>query len=51
MKNLTKSQQERKKFLDGIMLEYYYEKNDINSTLEFLAHMYKEYYNILDGKV
>lgn len=35
--------QERKAFLDNIMREYYYEKNNVEMTLEFLSHMLYEY--------
>lgn len=34
---------ERKKQLDQIMREYYYEKNDMETTVEFLVYMYHEY--------
>ena len=38
----------RKAFLDDIMREYYYEKNNVDMTLEFLAHMYREYEKLID---
>ena len=43
---MTKKQQERKAYLDQLMREYYYEKNDIDATIEFLAVMYAEYRKI-----
>ena len=41
-----KEQQERKQYLDQLMREYYYEKNNIDATIEFLAVMYTEYRKI-----
>ena len=43
---MTKKQQQRKAELDQLMREYYYEKNEIDSTLEFLAVMFAEYHKI-----
>lgn len=37
----------RKKELDQIMREYYYEKNDIETTVEFLQTMFLEYVKII----
>ena len=44
---MTKKQQERKAYLDQLMREYYYEKNEIDSILEFLAVMFAEYHKIM----
>ena len=41
--------EDRKAFLDNIMKEYYYEKNSVDETLEFLAHMFNEYEKLIDG--
>ena len=38
----------RKAFLDNIMKEYYYEKNNVEMTLEFLSHMFNEYEKLID---
>lgn len=40
--------EKRKAFLDNIMREYYYEKNNVDMTLEFLSHMFKEYEKLID---
>ena len=40
---LTKEQKLRKQQLDQMMSEYYYQKNSIKDTMEFLAFMYREY--------
>lgn len=40
--------QERKAFLDKLMHEYYYEKNNVEMTLEFLEYMHNEYEKLLD---
>lgn len=37
----------RKKELDQIMREYYYEKNDIETTVDFLQTMFIEYAKII----
>lgn len=40
--------QERKAFLDNIMKEYYYEKNNVEMTLEFLSYMFTEYEKLIN---
>ena len=40
--------EKRKAFLDNIMKEYYYEKNNVDMTLEFLSHMFHEYEKLID---
>lgn len=37
----------RKEELDQIMREYYYEKNDIETTVDFLQTMFIEYTKII----
>lgn len=39
----------KKEVLDKLMQEYYYEKNTVEDTLEFLAFMYNEYNKIKKG--
>ena len=39
-----------KENLDLVMTEYYYAKNDIDSTLEFLAYMFNEYSKLKYGE-
>lgn len=38
-----KEQQLRKQYLDQLMREYYFERNDIDTTIEFLEAMQAEY--------
>ena len=40
---MNKQQQERKAQLDQIMLEYYYQKNNVDDTICFLGHMFHQY--------
>ena len=37
---------QKKEVLDKMMQEYYYEKNSVEDTLDFLAFMFNEYEKI-----
>ena len=36
--------------LDEVMTEYYYAKNSVEDTLEFLAFMYSQYEKLVKNK-
>lgn len=39
-----------KEQLDILMLEYYYERNSVEDTLEFLSFMFSQYEKLLKEK-
>lgn len=39
-----------KESLDNIMKEYYYEKNSVEDTLEFLCFMFNQYQKLEESK-
>lgn len=39
-----------KEQLDKLMVEYYYDKNSVEDTLEFLAFMFDQYTKLKESK-
>ena len=39
-----------KKKLDQLMVEYYYDKNSVEDTLDFISFMFQQYEKLLDHK-